>query len=520
MEGKMATTRKLGLNYSTLEELCSMANLARRMLANAFALTLLLSAGAVRPVQAQTYTVLHSFTGTDGTYPYSRLVRDDAGNLYGTTSQGGAHSLGTVFQVEPSGTVHVLHDFTYLGGDGVYPYAGLVRDKDGNLYGTTYQGGVNGLGAVFKLDASNGYDEAWVYSFKGKTYGDGAYPWADLIIDESGNLYGTTTEGGSASDLGYGYGTVFKVDPSGIENVLFGFPSYYDGANPAGGLVMDPSGNLYGTTAGGGPVDANGYGHGVAFKLDASNSYAESVLHSFKPSLGDGGGPQGDLVMDGSGNLYGTTVAGGCLPLCYGTVFELNTSSLTETLVYSFAGTSGDGIYPNFSGVVRDASGNLYGTTDQGGDYGYGTVFKIDTSGNETVLHSFAGHPDDGAHPRAGLTIDAAGNLYGTTYIGGSLDQGTVFELVVSPQGATQAIIDQVNAFYSQGVLNKGQDNSLVKELKQAIKLMNAGKTGGAISSLEDFISEVVDLQNSGVLSADQASILINAAKGVIAQLI
>jgi len=359
-------------------------------------------------------------------------------------------------------------------------------------------------------------------------------------MDTAGNLYGTTPFGGASGQAGSG--TVFKLDTSSNLTVLHNFTGS-DGANPQAGLVMDKAGNLYGTTVFGG--QPGGGGSGTVFKLDTSLNL--TVLHSFTPGS-DGQEPYAGLIMDAAGNLYGTTRAGGsstssncqgtALGGC-GTVFKLDTSG-NETVLYSFKGGD-DGAVP-YAGLVMDALGNLYGTTNQGGSgpctganavlIGCGTVFKLDTSGNETVLHSFTGG-SGGAFPRndGRLVMDAAGNLYGTTAQGGSGPCGnlgglggcgTVFKLTVpvqTPQQATQAIVNAVNALFAQGVLNKGQDNSLVKTLQQAINLMNAGKNAGAIENLDLFIGEVNDLLSSGVLSPSQATSLISAAESVIAQL-
>jgi len=256
----------------------------------------------------------------------------------------------------PAQTFNVLYNFAGPP-DGAHPYAGLVRDAAGNLYGTTYTGGSSSYGTMFKLDTSGSGTETVLHSFTGPP--DGAYPYAGLVRDAAGNSYGTTYHGGSS-----GYGVVFKVSTKGTETVLHSFTGPPDGAYPLDGVVRDAAGNLYGTTYHGGSS-----GYGVVFKVNTKGT--ESVLHSFT-------GPP-------------------------------------------------HGAYPS-DGVVRDAAGNLYGTTRYGGSSGYGTAFKLDTSGTETVLHSFTG-PPDGAYPLDGLVRDAAGNLYGTASKGGSSGYGTVFKL-------------------------------------------------------------------------------------------
>jgi uncharacterized repeat protein (TIGR03803 family) len=252
------------------------------------------------------------------------------------------------------------------------------------------------------------YKETLLYSFTGEP--DGEIPLASLIQDAAGNLYGTVVTGGTG-ECGYypykGCGTVFMLNKSGEETVLHSFTGTGgDGGNPYAGLIRDAEGNLYGTTSAGGTSDA-----GTVFKL--SKTGKETVLYSFPGNVG--AVPYAGLVRDAAGNLYGTTIAGG--EFGYGTVFELSTTG-KDTILYSFTGIGDDGIHP-YGGLVRDAEGNLYGTTFAGGASGYGTVFKLSKTNTETVLYSFTGTPD-GVYPEAGVVRDAKGNLYGTTYYGGS----------------------------------------------------------------------------------------------------
>lgn len=389
---------------------------------------------ASRSAQAQTYKLLYSFAGgTDGGGPYAALILDTQGNLYGTTTGGGTYSNGTVFKANKTGKEKVLYSFTGTGGDGARPYSALVRDAQGNFYGTTAfggnpgcsLGGETGCGVVYKLSATG--KEKVLYSFTG-TGGDGEFPYAGLVRDAQGNLYGTTYDGG---DFGcnptYGCGTVFKVDTTRKETVLYSFTATGgDGLGPNAGLLRDGQGNLYGTTVSGGTA------FGTVFKLDLSST--ETVLHTFTGSTGkDGAAPYAGLVRDKLGNLYGTTVSGGtgsCTGGC-GTVFKLDPSG-TETVLYSFTGTGGDGEFPA-AGLVLDGKGNLYGTTYAGGlascFLGCGIVFKVDPSGTETVLYSFTGTSGDGKYPHGGLVLDKLGILYGTTYGGGATGYGTVFML-------------------------------------------------------------------------------------------
>ncbi len=270
----------------------------------------------------------------------------------------------------------VLYSFKGDGTDGTNPYAGLVQDTQGNLYGTAYQGGMNAVGTVFMVDTTG--KETLLYTFTG-TMGDGAYPIGGLVRDGQGNLYGTTNQGGTS-----GRGTVFKLDTTGKETVIHSFTGGADGTTPYAGLVQDTQGNLYGTTPQGGTSNK-----GAVFKVDTTGK--ETVLYSFTGAKGDGEYPFAGLVQDTQGNLYGTTSQGGTSGL--GTVFKLDTTG-KETVLYSFTGTGGDGANP-YTGLVRDTPGNLYGTTRMGGDptCQCGTVFKVDTTGKETVPHWHVGSP-------------------------------------------------------------------------------------------------------------------------------
>jgi uncharacterized repeat protein (TIGR03803 family) len=386
----------------------------------AFALIVAPALVVTQSASAQTFTVLYTFTGgADGGNPLAGLVHDAAGNLYGTTSSGGSslwcpNGCGTVFKIDTTGKETVLHSFAG-SKDGAYPYYGaLFRDGAGNLHGTTYEGGASGNGTVFRVTPTG--KEA-VLAFTGGT--NGGFPYGGLIADTAGNLYGTTSARGSGCPP-YGCGTVFKVDKMGNETVLYSFTGMPDGANPQAGLVRDAAGNLYGTTIAGGssPCSYNeSTGCGTVFKVDTTGK--DTVLHSFASV--DGAFPTGGLVRDAAGNLYGTTQSGGTSQ--GGTVFKVDTGGRLTTL-YNF--TSGaDGGFP-YSGLVRDPAGNLYGTTLLGG-FGLGTVYKVDTTGRETVLYNFTDGPD-GALPYGGLVRDSAGNLYGTT--GGFFPNfGSVFKI-------------------------------------------------------------------------------------------
>lgn len=373
---------------------------------------------ASRSVQAQTFSLLYTFTGgMDGSTPVGGVILDAAGNLYGTTSEGGnfacSQGCGTLFKVDGVGNKTVLHSFAGTGaGDGEYPNAALVWDGQGNLYGTTVVGGASGYGTVFKLDTTG--KETVLHSFSGAG-GDGAFPLGGVVRDEQGNLYGTTEVGGTSN-----CGTVFKLDTTGKETVLYSFAGMGgDGRSPWAGVVRDGQGNLYGTTVGGGVSDL-----GTVFKVDTTGK--ETVLHSFTGTVFDGAQPMTGLVLDTKGNLYGTTNSGGRgIDGGNGVVFKVSKAGL-ETVLYRFPATGAKGIRPR--GVVRDAQGNLYGTTLFHGAFGWGTVFKRAPTGKLTVLYNFTGGNADGGDPYAGVVQDSQGNLYGTTSAG-AIGYGTVFKI-------------------------------------------------------------------------------------------
>jgi uncharacterized repeat protein (TIGR03803 family) len=386
----------------------------------ALALAIMLGFAAVcLPAQAQTLTVLHSFTGgEDGGNPAGGVIRDAAGNLYGTAPAGGdlncggGFGCGVVFKLDAIGKETVLLKFSG-GANGVSPQNGVIRDAAGNLYGTTGFGGdlTCACGTVFKLDATG--KETVLHAFTGAP--DGKTPDGGLIRDAQGNLYGTTIFGGDITCNSVGCGTVFKVSATGKETVLYSFAGGTDGAEPIATLALDPAGNLFGTT-----LDGGASGLGIVFQLDGAG--AETVLHSFTGSP-DGSQPGGGLIPVGE-DLYGTTEGGGNL-CCDGTVYKLDKTG-KETVVYSFTG--GTNAASPVADLVHDAAGNFYGTTTSGGASNLGTVFKLDSAGKLTLLHGFTGGLD-GAAPLGGLILDAAGNLYGTTVYGGAFGFGTIFKL-------------------------------------------------------------------------------------------
>jgi uncharacterized repeat protein (TIGR03803 family) len=298
-----------------------------------------------------TETVFYSFASI----PYSGLVQGSDGNIYGTTATGGASGRGTVFKITPSGTETVLYSFPAGSSD---PYTGLIQGSDGNFYGTTGAGGTSDDGTVFKITPSG--TETVLHAFA-KSGSDGEIPYAGLIQGSDGNLYGTTYNGGAS-----GLGTVFKVTPSGTETVLYSFAGGSDGEHPYGGVIQGSDGNFYGTTYQGGTS-----GYGTVFKLTPSGT--ETVLYTFVGGSSDGAYPEAGLIQGSDGNFYGNTRQGGASGL--GIVFKL-TPSGTQTVLHSFAGGSSDGANPS-ANLVQGSDGNLYGSTGAGGTSGNGTFFKV-----------------------------------------------------------------------------------------------------------------------------------------------
>jgi len=471
--------------------------------------------------QAQTYSVLHTFQYfPHGASPYASLYLDSSGNLYGTANGGGPYDAGVVFKLDTAGNETVLHTFTG-GTDGGNPCGGLVADSAGNLYGTTYQGGIagagvnqRGAGVIYKIDTSGQYTV--LYSFTGEA--DGSGPIAGVILDAAGNLFGTTYNGGMQ-----GKGVVFQLRTAGQETVLYSFAGAPDGANPYAGVTADAAGNLYGTTFNGGA-----HAQGAVYKLTPTGQ--ETVLCSFGGSGTEGGTPFVGVVLDSvdniygaagnvvyklnpagsftklgyvgantnlsgiardaAGNLYITSNAGGTSEWKYGAVFKLGNSG-KPSLLYQF---TGDQIVSGVSmpgsedlglnaSVILDSAGNLYGTTPFAGTAGlvyeieaggtvkkrydflpskggatprsgltlsagnlYGTaelggnganagvVYKLSPGGREAVLYTFKGGKKDGASPEYNIVVDQTGNIYGVTVKGGTYDQGVVYKLAPSGQ--------------------------------------------------------------------------------------
>jgi uncharacterized repeat protein (TIGR03803 family) len=346
------------------------------------------------------------------------VILDSAGNIYGATVFAGIQ--GALYEVSASGQAGILHNFTGAPS-GSDPNPVLVTSI-GEIYGTTFYGGTNNYGMVYKLA---GGKQTALYNFKGDT--DGANPAvAPPARDSAGNLYGTAGGGGAAN-----VGTVFKISPSGEEMTLHSFTGGADGANPDSGVILGPGGNLYGTTSAGGSGSLTGLQEGVVFKVTTIGE--ETVLYSFT-GLDDGGQPPPEswLALDAEGNLYGTTYSGGTAN--GGVVYKL-TPTGEETVLFNFTGGA-DGAYPT-TGVVLDAAGNLYGTNSFGGSLGGGVLFELSPAGEFTVLHNFGGGA--AGDQAEGVVLDSAGNLFGATGFGGGpgcfLNSGCGLAFGVDPAG-------------------------------------------------------------------------------------
>jgi uncharacterized repeat protein (TIGR03803 family) len=390
----------------------------------------------IRPVQAQTYTVLHTFTGMpDGAQPAEGLIRDTQGNLYGTTNRGGDQhcdgdfgipGCGTVFEIDKNKDETILHNFD--NENGAFPSSRLTRDAEGNLYGATLAGGTANDGTVFELAPGDQY--TILYSFPG---GAGGSEPTGLIRTAAGTFYGSTLVGGNSTNSGI----LFELNKADQESVLYTFTcpecSGLTGngfGNPYA-VIRDASGTFYGNAWGGTKND------GVVYKVDRKG--VATVLHNFVYGR-NGWDPSGSLIRDAAGNLYGTTTdndGSACAAIECGNVFKIDPTTGKQTVLHRFDGGIGGG-RPT-GGLVRDPQGNLYGTTRVGGSGPYqtcgdiplcGVVYKIDPNGKETVLHSFTNGPD-GGFPNADLLRDAAGNLYGTTTSGGdpTCNCGVVFKI-------------------------------------------------------------------------------------------
>ena len=359
---------------------------------------------------SQTFSTLYSFQGApDGANPLGGVYVSASGSIYGTTGNGGItgnpcydNGCGILFKLEPSGKETVLYSFTGMQ-DGRFPASKLTPDGLGNLYGSTHKGGdpdcyFEGCGTVFRV--APGAQPSFVFQFDGL---NGLYP-ANVTRGPHGLLYGATSAGGAADR-----GTVYSVTPLGGQTVLHSFGQGQDACEPLGTLAFDAAGNLYGTASQGGPS-----GHGAVFKITKDGVY--SIVFDF-PDFSDGGEPQSNVIVDEKGNLYATADS---------VIFELTAGQ--ETVLFHFSGGA-QGSVP--VSIVRDKQGNIYGSLYHEGDpqCSCGTLYKLDTKGNFSILHTFTGKNGDGAFPTGDLALDAAGNLYGTTMWGGTFGHGVVYKI-------------------------------------------------------------------------------------------
>ena len=398
---------------------------------------------------ASTFKVIYSFGArgpSDAASPYAPLTKDTLGNLYGTTPVGGVYGTGTVFTLVPgsNGTwkEKILHSFTN-GTDGGYPMAGVILDTAGNIYGTTQQGGIESsncgsgsCGVVFELVKASNWQENVLYSFTGNEDGSGSV--APLLFDSAGNIYGTAEGGGTFVGCYFGCGVAFELEKSSsgwTEKVLHTFTDWpTDGSYPTAGFIWDGV-DLLGTTRSGGVGPCcGGYDGGTIFQLspNADGSWIETLFYTFcaKADCADGTMPWGGVVLT-KGNMFGTTSTGGSMG--YGVLYERLTSGSTMTR-FSFGGAGGQ----SPMGPIVLGQGAVYGVTQEGGSTtstcppfqgGNGVVYKLAPQVGETVLHSFTGGAD-GCIPQANLIADASGHLYGTTQLGGKFGADVVFEVI------------------------------------------------------------------------------------------
>ena len=388
---------------------------------------------------AQTLTILGSFNGSNGANPYAGLIADANGNLFGTAASGGDFRYGTVFELAKTSTGYVATPTTLIsftgnrslnGSIGAYPYAGLLADANGNLFGTTVFGGANVSGTIFELaKTATGYAAAanTLVSFNDS---NGGHPYAPLIADANGNLFGTAGDGG-----GFGYGTVFELAKTATGYAIAPTTLVsFNGSNgfaPNAGLLADANGNLFGTTPNGGDLGA-----GNVFELaKTATGYAATPTTLVSFNGGNGAYPSAGLIADANGNLFGTTQIGG--DFGGGTVFEIAATATgyaaASTTLVSFNSSGSNGAYP-YAGLIADANGNLFGTTYAGGVSGLGTVFELakTATGYAAAPTTVVSFNVSNGSSTAGLIADANGNLFGTTGNGGTSGLGTVFEIAGS----------------------------------------------------------------------------------------
>ncbi len=411
---------------------------------------------AIRLAYAQNAneSVITSFdtVTSDVTLPEGDLMMDSKGNIYGTAYNYGTYIKGGIWELSPNGdgtwTHQVLYAFGAATNDGSRPVDSVVMDSKGNLYGVTGQGGANSYGTVFELSPPAAKGGAWTETILHNFADDGVdgnYPYSSVVMDAHGNLYGTTTQGGSAR-----YGTVYELSPPSTpggawtETILHNFQAAQndDGAGPEGRMVFDSAGNLYGTTTGGGTLDGSSQGTIYKLTAGAGNTFTYSILYTWGGSANDPGQLLGVPALDSDGNIYGTSYSGGAD--LQGTIWEISPpakagGSWTGQVLHSYLISGGDG-YDSYGGVTI-VDGNLYCTTTKGGANSAGAVIRLTPQSGggwtESVFHSFGGTQDDGGVPYAGMIADSNGDLFGTTTYGGQYGGGEVFEILGKAASAT-----------------------------------------------------------------------------------
>jgi uncharacterized repeat protein (TIGR03803 family) len=394
----------------------------------------------------QTFTSLVSFDVTNGVQPEGALVQGTDGNFYATTVSGGSGADGTIFSITPGGALTTLYEFTFRGG--IDPLSGLVLATDGSFYGTTGDGGI-GYGTIFNMPPQGALTT--LHEFVNS---DGSFPVAALVQASGGNLYGTTETGGDLTcDPPLGCGTIFKIAESGMLTTLHIFENT-DGSSPVADLLQASDGNFYGTTYYGGDLTCNApYGCGTIFRISASG--VMTTLHIFENT--DGANPYAGLVRATNGSFYGTTYSGGSH--AGGTIFKVtNTGALTTLYSFCKRTSCADG-GGSVSGLVLATDGNLYGTTEYGGDlsckpYGCGTIFELTLHNEFVTLHTF--NSIDGANPIGTLLQATNGTFYGTTAIGGINSYGTVFSLSAGIKPFVAFVNNAAIVNHQFGILGQG----------------------------------------------------------------
>ena len=455
------------------------------------------------------FSTVASFSGANGANPYSSLVMDGSGNLYGTTSAGGANGDGEIFEIaKGTSIITVLHSFD--GADGQSPRDGLLIDSHGNLFGTTFTGGANNIGSIFEYSTSSSTFTS-LYSFV--TPADAvntAQPYSGLIMDGNGDLFGTTKNGGVD-----GHGSIFELAKSGsgyasADTLLYSFTGNNDGKNPYGALVMDGSGDLFGAARAGG-ADSDG----VIFEL-AAGATATTTLYTFTGNT-DGREPDSTLFMDRSGDLIGTAEQGGAN--ARGDLFELTKTgssySTNLTTLYSFSSNT-DGQYP-WGGPIIDSKGDIFGTLETSGANADGGVWEL-PAGATTVtdLHEFSGVGTDGANPYDALFMDPQGDLWGTTKSGGTSNDGTIFEISSStqlafaaqPSGTTAGTLPTINIDVEDqyGNLITTDTSNVTLAVHNGPGSLAGTVTVAAVNGVATFSSAALDTPGNYTLTAADGS--------------